>query len=99
MQRTSRRTITRRTKTIVLTAKSAFRHLDQAGYSVGKWIITDHAGLSQSLLNMPALGFWASCRYIFTSFLITLAGVFVSGILLFLLITFGLPLLITILIA
>lgn len=100
MQRPSRRSsIQRHTKTIITSAKSTYRHLDQAGSHFTQWLITDHTGLSQSLLKMPAMGFWESINYILTSFLIALAGVFVSGILLFLLIAFGLPWLITILLA
>ncbi len=99
MHRSSRRSNTRYTKDFLSAAKTAYRHTDRAASSLGRWITTDHTGLSQSLLNMPTMGFWASCRYILTSFLIAIAGVFVSGILLFLLITFGLPWLITILLA
>jgi hypothetical protein len=95
MHQSTRKNVTRHTKTIASSAKTVYRHLDQAGSTLGKWVVTDHTGLSQSLLNMPFMGFWASCRYILINFLITLAGVFVSGILLFLLITFGLPWLIT----
>jgi hypothetical protein len=80
-------------------AKSTYRHFNHAGSSFGRWITTDHSGFSQSLLNMPVMGFWASCRYILINFLIAIAGVLISGILLFLLITFGLPWLITILFA
>ena len=95
MHQSTRKKVTRHTKTIRSSAKSAYRHLDQAGSSLGKWVVTDHTGLSQSLLNMPTMGFWASCRYILINFLIAIAGAFASGILLFLLITFGLPWLIT----
>ena len=99
MHKSTRKNVIRHTKTIRSSAKSAYRYLDQAGSSLGKWITTDHTGFSQSLLNMPVMGFWASCRHILINFLIAIAGVFVSGILLFLLITFGLPWLITILLA
>ena len=99
MHQSTRKNVTRHTKTIRSSAKSAYRLLDQAGSSLGKWVVTDHTGFSQSLLNMPTMGFWASCRYFLINFLIAIAGVFVSGILLFLLITFGLPWLITILLA
>lgn len=98
-QSTRRSSITRHTKPLTATAKSTYRHLDKAGSSFTQWLITDHTGLSQSLLKMPAMGFWDSIKYILTSFLIAIAGVFVSGILLFLLITFGLPWLITILLS
>jgi hypothetical protein len=53
--------------------------------SFTQWLITEHIGLSLFLLNMPALGFWDCCRYIYNGVLIAIAGVFVSGILLFLL--------------
>ncbi len=51
--------------------------------SFTQWLITEHIGLSLFLLNMPALGFWDYCRYIYNGVLIAIAGVFVSGILLF----------------
>lgn len=95
MHKSIQKSVTRHTKTITSSAKSAYRHTDRAASSLGKWVVTDHTGLSQSLLNMPAMGFWASCRYILINFLIAIAGALVSAVMVFLLIAYGIPFLIT----
>jgi len=54
---------------------------------------TDHTGFSRSLSNMPPLGFKEACHYILVRFLIMLAAGVLSGAIVFVMIAFGIPLL------
>ncbi|UCV10823.1 hypothetical protein KI614_11620 [Dechloromonas denitrificans] len=70
-------------------------HLEQAGVSLAQWVTTDHTGFSQALLKMPALGFWDSCLKITLRFIFAVVGCALSGLLVFLMVTLGIPFLIT----
>ena len=73
----------------------SYQQLDRAASALGKWMTTDHTGFSRSLMDMPPLGFRDTLRYILTRFLITMAGGLLSALIVFLLIAFGVPALIS----
>ena len=68
-------------------------------FALGKWMTTDHTGFSRSLSNMPPLGFKEACHYILVRFLIMLAGAVLSGAIVFVMIAFGIPALISFLLS
>jgi len=94
MRQASRRSSTRRTKNFTSAANTAYRDSDNAGSSRGKWITADHTGMSRAMIDMQSMGFWDTLYYIVTHFLIAVFGALVSGLLMFLLIFIGIPLLI-----
>jgi hypothetical protein len=91
MRQSARRSSTCRTKNFASAAKTAYRHTDRAASRLGKRITTDHTGLSQSLSNMPKMGFLDSCQYVATRFVIAVVASLIGGLLVFILIAFGLP--------
>lgn len=94
MHRPRRKPYSRTLKNAASVAKASYRHLDRAASSLGRWATTDHTGFGQSLSNMPPMGFRDTLRYIVTRLLIALAGGLLSALIVFLLIAFGIPLLI-----
>lgn len=82
---------TRYFKNSTSTAKTAYRHFDRAGSSFGRWITTDHSGLSQSLLDMPWMSFKDTLYFLAMRFLIAVVGAVLSGLMVFLLIAYGIP--------
>ncbi len=94
MHQPSRRSNTRRTKNFTSAAKTAYRHFDNAGSSFGKWLTTDHTGFSRSIIDIPAMGFWDTLYYIAMHFLIAVFGALVTGLMAFVIIYYGIPLLI-----
>jgi len=95
MHRPRRPSYSRTLKNAASAAKTSYQHLDRAASALGRWATTDHTGFSQSLSNMPPLGFRDTLRYILTRFLITMAGGLLSAVIVFLLIAFGVPALIS----
>ena len=95
MHRPRRPSYSRTLKNAASAAKTSYQHLDRAASALGRWATTDHTGFSQSLSNMPPLGFRDTLRYILTRFLITMAGGLLSALIVFLLIAFGVPALIS----
>ena len=95
MQRPRRPNYSRTLKNLASTTKSSYQHLDRAACALGRWATTDHTGFSQSLSNMPPLGFRDTLRYILTRFLITMAGGLLSAVIVFVMIAFGIPALIS----
>ena len=91
MHQSSRSPSTHYTKNFASPAKTAFRHIDNTGSSLGRWATTDHTGFSQSLSNMPKMGFMDSCHYVVTRFVIAVIASLIGGLLVFILIAFGLP--------
>ena len=84
-------------KNITSAATTSYRHLDRAASTLGRWIVTDHTGFTQSMLDIPPMGFKASCRYIMHNFLVAIAGALLTGIIAFVMIAFGVPALISLL--
>lgn len=95
MHRPRRKPYSRTLKNVTSAAKSSYRHLDRAASSLGRWATTDHTGFSQSLSNMPPMGFKDTCHYIVVRVLITVAAAFLYGLIVFVMIVFGIPALIS----
>jgi hypothetical protein len=91
MHRSSRRSSTRHTKNFASAAKTAYRHFDRAGSSFGKWLVTDHTGFSKSMLDMPWIGFKETLYQIIVRFLIAVVGAVLSGLMVFVMIAYGIP--------
>ena len=72
-------------------AKFTAKAADKAAVGLARWATTDHTGLSKRLANMPPMGVGDTARYILVHFLISLAGVLVSGIWIFFLIAVVIP--------
>lgn len=79
------------------TAKFTGRATEKSAVGLASWATTDHSGMARALSNMPPMGFFSTLWYILMQFLIAVAGAVLSGALVFILIAFGIPLLITIL--
>lgn len=99
MTKSKRNSYRRINKNLSSGVSAVFRHTDRAASALGKWMTTDHTGLSRSLSNMPPLGFKAACHYILVRFLIMLAGAVLSGAIVFVMIAFGIPALISFLLS
>jgi hypothetical protein len=91
MHRPRRRNYGRTLKNVASAATTSYRHLDRAASAIGRWIITDHTGFTQAMLDMPRMGFKDTCYYIIVHFLILVAGAFLSGLLIFVMIAYGIP--------
>jgi hypothetical protein len=72
-------------------ATSAVRHIDATACALGRWAITDHYSNTKQL---PGMGFWETIQYIAIHFIFAVFSALVSGVLMFLLIYYGIPLLI-----
>ena len=77
-------------------AKFTARTLDKTASELLRWLTTDHAGITKMLTLMPEMGFWDSVKYTLMRFLITLAGIVLQIIWLYLIIFHGLPLLLNV---
>lgn len=77
-------------------AQFTARTLDKTISGLFHWLTTDHAGITRMLALMPEMGFWDSLKYALMRFLITLAGIVLQIIWLYLIILHGLPLLLDI---
>ena len=85
----------RRSKFASQAAKFAGRTTERAVVGLARWATTDHTGISKMLINMPGLGFVDTLKYSAMLLLISLAGIFVSGVLYFLLFAYGIPFLLS----
>jgi len=99
MHRPRRPNSSRALKNAASAARTSYQHLDRAASALGKWMTTDHTGFSRSLSNMPPLGFKEACHYILVRFLIMLAGAVLSGAIVFVMIAFGIPALLSFLLS
>ena len=77
-------------------AKFAGRTLDKTISGLFRWLTTDHSGITRMFTLMPEMGFWDSVKYTLMRFLITLAGIVLQIIWLYLIIFHGLPLLLNV---
>lgn len=67
--------------------------IDRSATGLFRWATTDHSGTAQRLLAMPKMGFIDSIRYILFSLFLGLVYSVVMGVSTFLLIAYGIPLL------
>lgn len=77
-------------------AKFTGRTAEKSVVGLASWATTDHSGMGRALSNIPSMGLLDTLGYIIKQFLIAVAGAVLSGALVFLLIAFGIPLLIAI---
>lgn len=84
--------------------KRALRNLGSAGMSVaksadkaagnfGRWLVTDHTGLGDAFNRMPNMGFFDTVHYVVVHIIISLVGAVLTGLLAFIFIAYGIPLL------
>jgi hypothetical protein len=78
-------------------ARNTIHHIDSAASGFGRWVTTDHTGFTDAMLAMPKMGFLESLRYIFFQFVIHVGSAILAALLFSLLIAFGLPWLISVL--
>lgn len=74
-------------------ANFAARAAGKSAAGIFRWATTDHSGMTHAMISMPKMGFIASIKYIFFCFCGTVIYAIIVGVLMFLLIAFGIPLL------
>ena len=77
-------------------ARFTGRTLDKTATGLFRWLTTDHSGMSRMLTLMPQMGLLDSVKYVLTCFLITLAGIVLQVVWLYLIIFHGIPLLLSV---
>lgn len=95
MTKSRRNSYQRSARNLVSGASKLYRHADRAASSLGRWATTDHSGFSQSMLNMPPMKFIEGCRYILVHLAIALAGTVFYGLMIFVMIAVGIPVLLS----
>ncbi|MFA7282540.1 MAG: hypothetical protein WC100_20830 [Sterolibacterium sp.] len=73
--------------------KSTGRATEKAAVGVFKWATTDHLGMGNAIINMPKMGLLESIQYVLWEFLIRVFAAIVLGIGIFVVIAYGIPLL------
>jgi cold shock CspA family protein len=58
--------------------------------AVARWVITDHYGFA-NLKTLPGFGFWGNLKFIAIQIVLKLLGILLTGIVVFLLIAYGIP--------
>ena len=76
-------------------AKFTGRATEKSAVGLFRWATTDHTGMSRALENMPSMGFLDTVKYVLLQFLIAVAVSVLSGVLIFVLIGYGIPFLLT----
>jgi hypothetical protein len=71
------------------------KYASKAIVGLARWAITDHTGTAKFLANMPSMGFIDTIKMILMLLLTSLMGAVVSGILFYLLIVYGVPMLLS----
>lgn len=75
------------------TWKSAGRMAEKAAVGMARWATTDHTGSAKFLGNMPSMGFIDTISMMLVMIVTTILGVVGSGFIVYLLIAYGIPLL------
>ena len=78
-------------------ARFAGRTTEKAAVGLFRWASTDHSGLSRAIDNMPDMGFLDSVKYVLVHFLIAVAAALVGAVLIFVVVGYGIPFLLTLL--
>lgn len=73
--------------------ESVAKVTDKAVTGLFRWATTDHTGISQRLCNMPKMGFFDTLAYILVQFVLSIVAAVVTGALVFIVIAYGIPLL------
>lgn len=74
-------------------ANSTLRATDKAAAGFGRWMITDHSGLSKAMLDMPEMGFIDSISYFITQLIYGLLSIVITSAIVYVGIAYGIPLL------
>ena len=74
-------------------AKYTAKYAGKAIVGLGRWATTDHTGTAKFLANMPAMGFIDTIRTLLVTMVISMLSAVLASFLFFLLIAFGIPLL------
>ena len=72
-------------------AKFAGRMAEKSAVGLARWATTDHTGTAKLLANLPPMGFIDTLSIILVTVVTSLLGAVVTGAMMFLLITFGIP--------
>ena len=74
-------------------ARCAANAAEKAITGLGRWATTDHTGTAKLLANLPPMGFIDTLMTVAVTVLCSLLGAVVSAALFFVLIAYGIPLL------
>jgi len=80
-------------RTAASAAKFAGRIAEKSAVGLARWATTDHTGSAKFFANLPALGFVDTLTIVAAHVFATILGACVSGFLIFLLIAYGIPVL------
>ena len=72
-------------------ADSAAKYASKAAVGLARWATTDHTGTAKLLANLPPMGFLDTIAIVLVTVLTALLGAVASGAMLFLLIAYGIP--------
>lgn len=78
-----------RYKPTVAAAKFAGKYTSNATVGLARWAATDHTGAAKLVASLPDLGFFNTLSIIFVNVVTMILGAMASGMLLALLITYG----------
>lgn len=68
------------------------RASSKAAVGLFRWAATDHTGMGRALERMPKMGFVDTLKYILMQFLFAVAASILGGIMVFVLVVYGIPL-------
>ena len=74
-------------------ARFAANAAEKAIIGLGRWATTDHTGTAKLLANLPPMGFVNTLTFVLIHILFSILGAVVSAALFFVLIAYGIPLL------
>ena len=74
-------------------ARTAGRITEKAITGLGRWATTDHTGTAKLLANLPPMGFVNTLTFVLIHILFSILGAVVSAALFFVLIAYGIPIL------
>jgi hypothetical protein len=72
-------------------SSNAYRASDKGITHFAKWVTTDHTGFSRAMDEMPKMGFLDTLKYVALQFVVSIIGSIISGLLIFILVAFGIP--------
>jgi len=74
-----------------MTKRSYANAANKAAVSLARWATTDHTGTGKLLANLPPMGFIDTLSMIAVTLLCSVLGALVSGVLMFVLVAYGIP--------
>jgi hypothetical protein len=79
------------TRLLISAGKSVGKVTEKAATGLFRWATTDHSGLSTRLAKMPSIGLVETLGYILVYLSITIVTALATGLLVFLIIGYGIP--------